>query len=72
MAELHQRLAGRGNADLPPDAQENALVQLFLEQQDLAADRRLRDVQLSAGAGEGAGLGDRLDDLELAEIHVRR
>ena len=65
-------IAGRRDANAPPDPQEDALVQLVLEQQNLAADRRLRHVQLSPGAGERSGLGDRLDDLELAQIHRRR
>ena len=69
MAQLHEGFAGRRNPNLTADAQKDALVQLVLEQQDLAADRRLRDAQLPTRPGEGAGLGDRLDDLELAEIH---
>jgi hypothetical protein len=32
----------------------------------------LRDVQLSARAGERTGFGDGLDDFELPEIHEER
>ena len=72
VTELQQRLAGRRDADAPADAQEDRLVQLFLEQEDLPADRRLRDVQPFAGSGEGAGLGDGADDLQLAQVHAER
>jgi hypothetical protein len=51
------------------NTEKDALVQLVLEEQNLAADRRLRHVQLSTGARKGPGLGDGLDDLELAQIH---
>ena len=45
---------GRRDADAPADAVEDRLAELVLEQEDLAADRRLRDVQLVAGGGERA------------------
>ena len=70
VTELQQRFAGRRDADAPADAQEDGLVQLFFEQQDLPADRRLRHVQPFAGSGEGAGFGDGADDFELPEIHA--
>ena len=66
MAELQQRLAGGGDLDAAAEPDEQPLVELVLEQQDLPADRRLRDVQLGAGAGEGAGFGDGPDDFQLA------
>ena len=68
-AELDQRLSGagrRGAATLPD---EHRLAQLVFEEQDLAAHRRLRDVELVPGAGERAGLGNRAEDFELPEIH---
>ena len=70
MAQLQQRFAGRRDADAPADAMEDRLAELVLEQQDLAADGRLRDVQLLAGGGERAGVGDGADDLELPEVHA--
>ena len=69
MTELQERFARRRDADAPADAQEHRLVELFLEQQDLPADRRLRHVQPLAGRREGAGFGDGPDDLELAQVH---
>ena len=53
-----------GVIDAAADAEKDGLLQLFFEQQDLPADRRLRDVQLVAGRGERAGLRDGANDLE--------
>ena len=69
MAQLNERFAGGGDADAPAHAQEDGLVHLFLEQQNLAADGRLRHAQLPPGGGERPRLGDRLHDLELPQIH---
>ncbi len=52
MTELQQRFARRRDADAPPDAQEHRLLQFIFEQQNLTADRGLRDVELVAGGGE--------------------
>jgi hypothetical protein len=65
LAELHQALGRRRHPHLTPDAQEQRLAELFFEQQDLAADRRLGDVQLASARRERSGLGDRLKDFEL-------
>ena len=46
VAELQQRFAGGGDADAAADAVKDRLAELFLEQEDLPADRRLRDVEL--------------------------
>ena len=70
MAQLEQRFAGRRDADAAADAMEDRLAELVLEQQDLPADRRLRDVQLLAGGGERSGVGDGADDLELPQVHA--
>ena len=70
MRQLQQRVAGRSDPDAAADAEKDRLLQLFFEQQDLAADRRLRDVQLVAGGGERAGLGDGANDLELTKVHA--
>ena len=69
LAELDELLGGGRHANLTADAQEQRLAELFLEQQNLTADGRLRDVQLAAARGEGSGLGDGLEDFELAKIH---
>ena len=69
VAQLEQRLAGRRNPDAPADAVKHRLTELFLEQQNLTADGGLRDVELFAGGGEGPGVGDGADDLELPQIH---
>jgi hypothetical protein len=70
LPELHQRFGRRGHPDLPPDAQEQRLAELLLEQQDLPADRRLRHVQLAAAGGERSGFSDGLKDFELAQVHA--
>ena len=69
LSELHQALGRRRHPHLAPDAQEQRLAELLFEQQNLAADRRLRDVQLPPAGGERSGLGDRLEDFELAQVH---
>ena len=70
LPQLHEALGRRRHADLAADAQEQRLAQLLFEQQDLTADRRLRHVQLPAARGERPGLGDRLENFELAQIHA--
>ena len=72
LAELHEALGRRRHPYLAPDAQEQRLAELVLEQQNLPADRRLRHVQLPSARGERSGLGDRLKDFELAQIHDGR
>src|SRR5829696_841287 len=69
VTELKQRFAGWRNPDAAPDAMKYRLAEFFFEQEDLAADRRLRDMQLLAGGGERAGVGDGADDLQLPKIH---
>ena len=70
LSELHQALGGRRHPDLPAHAQEQRLAQFLLEQQDLPADGRLRDAQLPPARGERSGLGNRLKDLELSQVHA--
>jgi dihydroxyacid dehydratase/phosphogluconate dehydratase len=48
--------AGRRDPDLAGHAQEQLLFELLLEQQDLPADRRLREVQLMPGGRERPGV----------------
>ncbi len=67
--QLEQRLAGRRDLDLALDAPEQRLVELGLEQQNLARNRRLRDVKAAAGPGKRPGLGHRLENFELSQIH---
>ena len=52
-----------------PETEEQLLVQLLFEQEDLAADGRLRQMELLAGARERAGLRDRPQNFELAKVH---
>ena len=70
LAEAEERRAGGRDPDLPAETEEQLLVELFLEQQDLAADGGLREVQLLAGARERSGLRDRPQNLELSKIHA--
>jgi hypothetical protein len=67
---LEERLAGWRDANPAADPMKNGLTELVFEQQDLAADGRLRDVQLLTRSREGAGFGDGPDDLELPEVHA--
>ena len=69
MAQLNEGFARGGNADAPAYAQEDGLVHLVLEQQNLAADGRLRHAQLPPRAGERSRLGHGLHDLQLPQIH---
>ena len=45
VTELEDRLAGRGDLDAAPEPDEQPLVEFVLEQEDLAADGGLRNVQ---------------------------
>ena len=70
VTQLQERFTRGRDADAPADAMEDRLAELFFEQQNLPADRRLRDVKLFARGGEGAGVGDGADDLQLPQIHA--
>ncbi len=70
LPELDEALGRGGHANLPSDAQEQRLAQLLFEQQNLAADRRLRHVQLAAAGRERPGLGNRLQNLKLTQVHA--
>ena len=70
MAEVHETFGGRRHADALTDPEEQRFAQLLFEEDDLPADGRLRDVQLSSARAERAGLGDALKNLELAKVHV--
>jgi hypothetical protein len=50
--------AGVGEFQAAPDAAEQRHPEGFLQFAQLAADRLRREMQLFAGAGDGAGLGD--------------
>src|SRR5207253_9561714 len=64
---------GCGSAPhLPTDAKTKRLPELLFEWRDRTADCRMRDMQLQTGCRERSGFGDRLDDFELAKIHVTR
>ena len=70
LAQAEQRGSGRGDADLAAEPQEQLLLELFLEQQDLATDGRLRQVQALAGTGERTGVGHGPKNLELTKVHA--
>ena len=70
LAEAEQRGAGGRDPDLAAEPEEQLLLQLLFEQQDLAADGGLREVQLLAGAGERSRLRDRAQYLELSQVHA--
>ena len=68
--ELHEAFGRRRHPHLTADAQKQGFAELLLEQQDLPADRRLRNVELSSTGAERSRFGDCLKDLELAQVHV--
>src|SRR5205823_1168707 len=72
VTQLQQRFACRGNSNAPADAMKDRFAEFLFEQQDLAADRRLRDVELLARGGEGAGVGYGADDFELPKVHASK
>jgi hypothetical protein len=69
VAQPQQRFAGRRDANLPPDAMEHRFAEFVFEQQDLAADGGLRDVELVACRRERARVSDGADDFELPQVH---
>jgi hypothetical protein len=52
------------------DAQKQRFAEFFFEERNLPADRRLGHVQFPATRGKRSGLGDRLQNFKLTEIHV--
>ena len=70
LAETKERRAGGRDADLATKAQEQLLVELFLQQENLAADSGLRQMQLLSGARERPALRYRPENLELPKIHA--
>ena len=69
LAELNEAFGRRRHPNLPPDPEEQRLAELLFEQHDLPADGGLRHVELPAARGERPGLGNRLQDFELSQIH---
>ena len=67
-----QPLAGRRQHQPLADAQEQRRAEPRLDVAQLVAERRLGEVQPIAGAGQAADVGDRGDQLQVAdfEIHV--
>ena len=59
-----------GQLDAAAGAAEDLDAELFLEAADLLRDRRLREVELLAGLGQRAVLGDGDDGAEVAELHA--
>ena len=68
-APKQQAFARAGYTDPAARALEESDTQLRLEIVDLPPQRRLGDVQLGGGPGEGARLGDRDEVTEVAQIH---
>ena len=52
LAQTQERRACRSDAHLPAKTQEQLLLQFLLQEQNLAADRRLREMQTLPGTGE--------------------
>ena len=70
VTQLQERFTRGRDADTPANPMEDGLAELFLEKKNLPADGRLRDVELFTCGGEGAGVGDGADDLQLPQIHA--
>jgi hypothetical protein len=64
-----QGLAGRGQPDPAPVAQEQALAELGFQAADLLADGRLGDRDAVGRAGEVALLGDGHEVAKLPQFH---
>jgi len=58
-----------GEANGAAETVEEAGAEFVFEFEDLLRERRLRDVGLLGGAGEGAGIGDSAEVAELVEFH---
>ena len=70
IAEAEQRRSRRRDTDFSTNAQEELLVQFFLEQEDLPAHSGLGHAQMLACARKRTAGGNRLQNLELSKIHV--
>ena len=69
-ARVHEQgVAGFRGDDPAPGPDQQTLSELSLEEGDLAAQARLRQVQRDRGATETAGVDNADEVLELAEIH---
>ena len=66
---LEQQLALLGQQQPAGVPAEQRGVEALLERADLAADRRLAQVQRVAGVGEAAGVGHRMEDSQLVPVH---
>ena len=65
----HERLAGRGQRDAPPEAVEQVGAELALERRDRLRQRRLGDEAGRRGGGERAVVDDRQGVAELVQFH---
>ena len=65
-----EQLALLGQDQSARVAVEQRHAQALLERADLAAHRRLAEIQRLAGMGEAAGLGDGMEDPQLVPIHA--
>ena len=66
-AKQHFALLGQQQA--PRVAMEQRGLQVIFQRRDLAADRRLAEMQGFAGMGEGAGVGGGVENAQLVPVH---
>jgi len=66
---LEQQLAGFRRNGAAPIAGQQVLAQLHFQQADLAAQRRLGNVQRNGGAREAAEFGHAHEIFKLLEVH---
>src|SRR5262249_12815437 len=71
LAELHQALGGGRHPDLTAHTQKQRLAELFLEEENLPADGRLRHVQFPPAGRERSRLRDRLEEFERTKAHLQ-
>jgi hypothetical protein len=64
-----ESLSRRAQGNAATGAHQKALSEFFLQQGDLPAQARLREVERDRGSAEAAAVGDRHQGLELPELH---
>src|SRR5262249_16149142 len=69
MSRAVEQLALLGQDQAAGVAVEQRDLEALLERADLAAHRRLAEIERFAGMGEAAGLGDGVEDPELVPVH---
>ena len=67
---FEQTLAGRRQHQTLADPQKERGAEALFDVAELMAERRLREVKAIAGPGEAADVGDRGDQLQMADFEI--